>query len=128
MSQKCGVKLIQAPYICAHEAMEPDGRCCSACSSTGGHTPECYIRTYPGSPNAEYMGLSADDMMASLLTRLDRALIGARMVEREVDTIRRIIWDMNMGHSHTSLQSLLYHLEIDLRYIANEIKGITGKK
>lgn len=123
---KCGQKLDRAPYVCAHEASEPDGRCCSSCSSSGGHTPECYIRCYPGELGAEYLGLTADEKELSLINRLKPALQATRMLEKEFRTINRLLWDLNMGHRQRPLQSLLHHLEIDLQYLDNEIKGIAG--
>lgn len=123
---KCGTKLDRTPYVCAHEGVEQDGRCCSSCSSSGGHTPECYIRCYPGELGAEYLGLSKDEMELRLLERLTPALLATKILEKELRTINRLIWDLNSGHRQHILQSLLHHLEIDLQYIGNEIKRIAS--
>lgn len=121
---KCGTALEKPPYICARETRESDGRCCTACSSDGTHTPACHILTYPNEIGAEYIGNPHKEQ--DILSRLAMAVEAAKVVQHEISTINRLIWDLNMGHQHRTLQSLLHHLEIDLRYIGQEIKGIAG--
>lgn len=121
---KCGVKLNKAPHICAREGIEEDGRCCHLCSAEGTHTPACWIRTYPDILFAEYMG--NPNAEEDIIGRLKKAVEATRLVQREITTINRLIWSLNMGHQHRALQSLLHHLEIDLRYIDQEIKEIAG--
>jgi hypothetical protein len=108
---------------CARSSRTASGFCCSDCLS-GGHSASCNSEEFPEiGPSAAY--LTSPTKEIDLLNRLTRAVALSATLQAEFQTLRNI--SLSLGISWGGpLESLLAHMEIDLKYLGAEIKEMTG--
>jgi hypothetical protein len=106
---------------CKRPARLEDGTCCGECINRE-HTVNCHLIM-----NKDYLATARfpqheeDD----LIGKLKRNIALMNLLEKDFKQIRGASLMLGVEWGAT-LESLLAHLEIDLRYIEAEVKKITG--